>query len=116
MEERKFDFEDRLVAFAADCTLFCEELMGTFSGKYYGQQLLRSSGASALNYGEVQGTNTRADFINKASLCLKELRESRVNLKILMRLDKGDNSVRGKLLSECEELIAIVATMIKNKK
>ena len=53
------------------------------TGQYYGNQIMRSSGSSALNFGEAQGTNTDRDYINKASISLKELKESRVNLKIL---------------------------------
>lgn len=117
MENRKkFDFEDRLVDFAADAILFCKDLPRDMSGEYYGNQLLRSAGSSALNFGETQGTNTVKDYINKASISLKELKESRVNLKILDKVEYGNNLNRTKMLNEVEELIKILATIIKNKK
>ena len=56
------------------------------------------------------------DYINKVSITLKELKESRVNLKILDRVKYGDNSMRSKLLNEVEQLVRIIATIIKNKK
>lgn len=114
--DKKFDLEDRLVDFAADVVLFCKELPNDMTGQYYGNQLLRSGGSSALNFGEAQGTNTNRDYINKAGISLKELKESRVNLKILQKVDYGDSTKRGNLLNEVEQLIRIVATIIKNKK
>ncbi|WP_255436647.1 four helix bundle protein [Cellulophaga sp. RHA_52] len=86
------------------------------TGQYYGNQLLRSGGSSALNFGEAQGTNSNRDYIFKASLSLKELKESRVNLKILTKVNYGNEKRRALLLNEVEQLIKIIATIIKNKK
>lgn len=85
-------------------------------GIYYGNQLLRSAGSSALNFGEVQGAGSDRDFIHKSNICLKELKESRVNLKILLKVDYGDRDKAEKLLDETEQLIKIMATIIKKKK
>jgi len=116
MDKKKFDLEDRLVEFAAHIVLFCKDLPTDITGEYYGNQLLRSAGSSALNFGEAQGTNTEKDYINKASISLKELKESRVNLKILSKVDYGDKIKLMELLDELEQLIKIIATIIKNKK
>jgi len=45
-----------------------------------------------------------------------ELKESRVNLKILKKVDYGDKSKISDLLNEVEQLIKTIATIIKNKK
>ena len=116
MSDKKFDLEDRLVIFAANAVLFCRDLPPDMTGQYYGNQLLRSGGSAALNFGEAQGTNSSRDYINKATLCLKELKESRVNLKILHKVNYGENLKRLDLLNEVEQLIKIIATIIKNKK
>ncbi len=50
-----------------------------------------------------------------AGISLKELKESRVNLKILKKLSYGDLQKRAQLLDEVEQLIKIIATIIKNK-
>ncbi|GMN09600.1 four helix bundle protein [Croceitalea sp. MTPC9] len=113
--DRKFDLEDRLVSFAAEVAVFCKDLPSDMTGEYYGNQLLRSGGSSALNFGEAQGTNTKRDYINKASISLKELKESRVNLKILSKINYRSVDVRNQLLNEVEQLIKIIATVIKNK-
>ena len=69
--------------------------------------------SSALNYGEAQGAESRRDFKHKLSIGLKELKESRVGIKILARLEYGNKMARTTLQSECEELIAIFSTIIK---
>ena len=84
--DKKFDLEDRMVESAADAALFCFDLPNDAVGVYYSNQLLRSGGSSALNFGEAEGTNSDRDYINKCTLPLKELKESRVNLKILKKM------------------------------
>ncbi len=76
--EKKYDIEDRLVDFAAKVVFLCAELPNDLTGQYYGNQLLRSGGSSALNFGEAQGANTKKDKIFKLSISLKELKESRI--------------------------------------
>jgi four helix bundle protein len=68
-----------------------------------------------LNFGEAQGSNTKKDNINKLALTLKELNEFRVNLRILDKVNYGESSKRKQLLDEVEQLIKIIATIIKNK-
>jgi four helix bundle protein len=115
MIEKKFDLEDRLVDFAAKIALFCKDLPFDMTGQYYGGQLLRSGGSAALNFGEAQGSHTDRDYVNKASISLKELKETRVNLKVLDKIVIGQSTVRKELLDEVEQLIKIIATVIKNK-
>ncbi|MEA1787252.1 four helix bundle protein [Arenibacter sp. GZD96] len=115
MSNKSYDLEERLVNFAADTAIFCKEVPNDFVGQYYGQQLLRSSGSSALNFGEMQGAQSDKDFKNKATISLKELKESRMNLKILARIDYGIEIKRAAILEEVEQLIKIVATIIRNK-
>lgn len=116
MNEKPYKLEDRLVRFAGESLLFCETLSTKPAGRYYGDQILRSSGSAALNYGEAQGANTDRDFIHKMSLVLKELKETRVALKILNYANVGDFKKRNLMLKESTELMAISAKMILNKK
>lgn len=115
MINKKFDLEDRFVSLAADIALFCKDLPKDFTGQYYGNQLLRSGGSAALNFGEALGTTTFNDYRFKATLVIKELKESRVNLKILNKISYGSSSVLIRLLDEIEQLVKIVSTIIKNK-
>ncbi len=116
MRKGKFDLEERFVDFGATAVFFCQDLPNDMPGQYYGNQLLRSAGSAALNFGEMQGAQTDKDFKNKASISLKELKESRLNLKILSKVSYGEREKRRVLLDEVEQLIKIMATIIKNKK
>ena len=116
MNEKIYNFENRLVKFAGEIIFFCKTLPKDSTGHYYFDQILRSSGSSALHYGEAQGTNTNKDFIHKMSNVLKELKETRVSIKILEHVQYGDSQKRNYLIKEVGELIAISAKMILNKK
>ena len=80
-----------------------------------GRQLLRNGTAPALHYGEVQGAESQADFIHKMRIALKELRESRNNLRVqfMAKLMDGGFDENAWLLKECVELVAIFATSVK---
>lgn len=116
MNEKPFNLEERLVSFAGETKIFCNALPKLPAGKYYADQIMRSSGGAALNYGEAQGTNTSKDFIHRMSIVLKELKETRVSLKILNYVNSGEVNKRKWLLQESTELMAISAKMILNKK
>lgn len=107
MKSRKFDLEERLIAFAISILDLCEELPNTYAANHLGNQLTRSGTSPALNYGEVQAAESKKDFIHKMKVCLKELRESNICLKIL-NLKYGKDQVQyNSALIECQELIAI---------
>ncbi len=113
--ERKYDIEDRCVIFGAAIVKFTDALANTKAGNHLGGQLLRSGTAPALHYGEVQGAESPQDFIHKMGIALKELRESKNNMKILslaglMDLSKPEQDW---LLKECCELIAIFNASVK---
>jgi len=114
--DKIYNLEDRLVRFAGESIFFVRKLDKAYELEYYKNQLIRSSGSAALNYGEAQGTITKSDFIFKASLVVKELKESRNSLKILDYIKAGDSEDKRWLLTEVEELIAIASKMINNKK
>ena len=112
---KKFDLEERLVAYAGEISLFVEKLPKTYTCEYYGKQLTRSSGSTALNFGESQGTVTDKDYIHKMSLSIKELKESRVAIKILKYVKVYDQKVLENILDETEQIIAILSKIVINK-
>jgi len=50
-------------------------------------QLLRCGTSPAPNYEEGCAAESRADFVHKLSICLKELRESRCWLRLIIRTE-----------------------------
>jgi len=115
-KQYKFDLEDRLVDFACRCLEVCGLLPGTKAGQNLEYQLSKSSTASALVYGEAQAAESRADFIHKMKVVLKEIRESRVNLKIIKRKPVVINDKVDKAFNEANELMAIFRKSIETAK
>ena len=111
---KDYDLEDRLVFFAGETVIFTRSVKKDYEGSHLGGQLIRSSTAVPLNYGEALGAESAKDFIHKNGIVLKELKESRVCFKILKHIGYGESVARTKLQEECEELIRIIATRIKN--
>lgn len=111
---KKYDLEDRLVRFSGELIFFIRTVKKDYEGKYLSEQIIRSATSAALNYGESQAAESRRDFRHKCKLSVKELKESRVNLKVLCHINYGDKIFRDKLLDECEQLIAIISTIIRN--
>ena len=114
MEQRPYDLQDRLDIFAARVVNYVDRMPRTVSGKYYAGQLLRSGGSPALHYGEATGAESTDDFVHKLRIALKELKESRSNLKIqaLSGMMPSTDSDHQWLTKECAELIAIIAKSI----
>ncbi|MFN4286365.1 MAG: four helix bundle protein [Lacibacter sp.] len=112
-DKSKFDLEDRLVAFACMCLDVCDILPNTKSGQNLEYQLSKSGTAPALIYGEAQAAESRADFIHKMRLCLKEIKESRINLKIIRQKPVVRHACVEKAFNESNELMAIFLTSIE---
>jgi four helix bundle protein len=113
----KFDLEDRLVDFSCKIIDVVEALPSTRAGNYIAAQLIRCGLAPALLYGEAQGAESRADFIHKMRISLKELKETRVCLKVISKANMIKPVKRlDNIKSENEQLISIVAKSIETAK
>jgi len=108
--------EERLIEFAATIVSFSTELAGTPAGKHIAMQMLRSGTAPAPNYAEARGAESRADFIHKLGIVQKELNETSVWLRILLKTvaEKRENIVV--VLAENQELCRIVGASIRTAK
>jgi four helix bundle protein len=105
-----------LVDFAVIILDLTEKLPDTFAGKHLGGQLTRSGTSPALNYGEAQAAESKADFLHKMKICLKELRESQICLKIIERKIMVQKEISEPVLKECSELVAIFTKSIETAK
>jgi four helix bundle protein len=76
---------DRLLDFAARAGLVVDALPDTRLGRHIAGQLVRSGTSPAPNYNEGRNAESRDDFIHKLSIALKELSESEVWLKMIVR-------------------------------
>jgi len=112
--ERTFDLEERATIFGSAIIRYGDRMPGTLAGRHLAGQLIRSGTAPALHYGEAQSAESRRDFIHKLKIALKELRESRVNLRMIAGSGTmPDDEDHAWLLSECSELILILAKSVR---
>ena len=113
MSRPRYDLEDRLINFAVQICLLTDRFPSTPIAKHVSTQITRSATSPFANYGEVQGAESRRDFIHKLGICLKELRETRAWLKFMGEMKLCPEEELGVVMRECEELLAILATSIR---
>jgi len=114
MKDKAFDLEARLITLAVRVIRAAGSLPKTPAGNHVRGQLLRSGTAGAPNYGEAQGAESKADFVHKMKVVLKELRETRVWLLIIQQADLiKPASLLNALLEEANELVAIFVASVK---
>jgi four helix bundle protein len=78
------------------------------------KQVLRSGTSIGANIHEAVEAQSKADFIHKMSISLKEARETEYWLKLLIASEHIDNS--GSILEDITELIKILTSIIKTSK
>ena len=76
------------------------------------RQLARSATSPVANYAEAREAASTRDYIHKMKLCVKELRETLVWLRIAHGAEFRRNDL-DPMIRECNELIAISVTCIR---
>lgn len=111
------ELENRLIDFAIAIIKSCKHLDNSYASQHLSKQLIRSSTSVALNYGEARAGESTRDYLHKMKICLKELRESFINLKIIKGAElMKELNVLDKLIDENNQLISIFVVSIKNTK
>ena len=111
------ELENRLIDFAVACIKIASKANKSFASEHLNSQLIRSSTSIALNYSEALGGSSFRDYIYKMQICLKELKESKTNLRIQSRSDfYEDHELIQTLIKEVEELIKIFSKSIATSK
>ena len=116
MNNRKYDLEERLIDFVLILDEVIEQLPNTRLSNHLAGQIVRSGTSPALNYGEAQSAESQKDFVHKMQVILKELRETKICLKIIIRKPLLKYEIVSHVLKENEELIAIFAQSVKTAK
>ena len=108
---------DRVIDYAVRIIKLSEALPDTKAGKHVSTQVLRSGTSPAPNYGEAQSAESKADFVHKLKVALKELRETEIWLKIIAKAELVESeSLVAPLLQETDKLIAILFTSVETSK
>ncbi|MDR2841180.1 MAG: four helix bundle protein [Paludibacter sp.] len=77
------------------------------------KQILRSGTSIGANSEEADAAQSKKEFIAKLEIVIKEARETHFWLRLLHKTDYIDENMFESMLSDCNEIIAIVIAIIK---
>jgi four helix bundle protein len=106
------ELEERLLIFSTNIIQMTKGMAGAYASRHLAEQVTRSGTAPSLLYGEACGAESRKDFIHKMGIALKELRETKMNLRLIMLNQFAPKPVLDELLNENDQLIRIFAKSI----
>jgi four helix bundle protein len=112
-QTRADQLQERLIDFAVRIILLSASLPKTPAGRHIAGQILRSGTSPAPNYGEARGAESRADFIHKLAVVLKELNETAIWLKIIERSRLLRRELLREIMVENLELCRIFTSSVK---
>ena len=116
MIDRNAILAERLLDFAVRAGKVVDALPDTRLGRHIAGQLVRCSTSPAPNYAEACGAESKKDFIHKMGICLKELRESKCWLDLIVRSELLPEQRLVPLSDECHELTLIIGKSIVTAK
>jgi len=108
----KEELSDRLLDFAARTGKVIDALPETRLGRHIAGQLVRSATSPAANYAEACAAESTRDFIHKLAIVLKELRESRVWIRLIVKTEILPERKMTDLEDESTQLCNIIAKSI----
>ena len=105
------DIRRRAFDFACAVVPLCDAVAQRgFSARRLAGQLVAAGTSIGANLEEADGAQSRADFISKCTISLKEARESHYWLRVLVRTGKVPDD---QLLRECDQIVAILTTIVR---
>ena len=103
-------------AFAVRIIRFYQYLSTKKHEHILSKQILRSGTSIGANVRESYNAQSKADFINKFAIALKEADETQYWLELLYESNIIDKEVFNSLNNELKEIIAIITSSIKTAK
>jgi len=118
MQIKQNTISSRLMDFSVNIINLTILLEKTYTGRHVSGQLMRSATSAGANYEEACGGESRADFIHKLQIVLKEIKESLFWLNLIQksRLAPKPNDDLVRLHREAMELTNIIAKSIVTAK
>ena len=103
-------------SFAVGIVQFCFEIQDKKREYVLSRQLLKSGTSIGANTEESQGAISKAEFVAKMQIALKEAKETRYWLRLIKDADVYQNAHSEQLLTECIEIIVIITSILKTAK
>lgn len=108
--ERTFLFAVRIVQLSG----FLDERSGV--GRIMMSQILRAGTSVPSNVEEAQAAQSKADFVSKMSIALKEARETHMRLRLLATANVVPENKLQPLIQEADEVKRIIGAIIVSTK
>ena len=115
-ESSKQDLKKRTKSFALRIVKLYVSLPKTTEAQVLGKQVLRSGTSVGAHYHEAKRARSTAEFISKIEVGLQELEETVYWLELLVEAEIIKTERLQNLLSEAEELTAILVSSVKTAK
>ena len=113
---KNIDILDRCVGFSLSAITIYREIAKTGEGKVAGGQFVRSSTSIGANVNEAQAAQSRADFVHKLQIALKEARETVYWLKIIEGSGMLPKEKLSAVKDETAQISRILASIIVKTK
>lgn len=115
MNDNKNQLREDAIELALQISDLCDEIKGC---SVYVNQIVRSSSSIGANLHEARYAQSRADFINKLEISLKECSETEYWLELIYRKKKISEEMYRELRNKCgsirRRLITSITTAKKN--
>ena len=113
MENNKNILREETINFAIEISDICDNIKGC---QVYINQLLRCSSSIGANLHEAKYAQSKADFISKLHIALKETAETEYWLRLLVKSELLTNEEGTSLIKDCLELKRMLISSINTAK
>ena len=108
--------QDKSFCFALRIVKLCKYLQKTKHELVMTKQLLRCGTSIGANIAEAHYAQSRADFVAKLSIALKEAAETDYWLRLLYESNYLNNAEFQSIFSDCKELERLLSSIVKTTK
>ena len=109
LEQKSFQFAVRIVN-------LCKHLSNTKKEYKLSKQLLRSGTSIGANISEARQAQSKADFISKLSIALKETTETKYWIRLMAATEYLTEQEYSSIYSDCIELEKMLVASVKTSK
>ena len=108
--------KDKSFAFALRCIKFYQYLQTTKHEVVLSKQVLRSGTSIGANIREAEHAESKADFIHKLTIALKEANETAYWLELLHQSSYLEAEQYDSIYADCIELLKMLTSIVKTSK
>jgi four helix bundle protein len=113
---RDIDLNERILEYAASVFRVMQKLPDTALARNLGNQLMRSGTSVGANYEEARAAESRADFIHKLQVALKESRETLYWLRLIEKSGLLSVGEMSEILNESVQIRSILSKCVVTAK